>query len=101
MNYLQALKTARDHFGHDAFAVEGGSISPISELIEQAETAPTVAGSSNVEVRVRTDAEVITSSGTRVPAWAVHDELPPGEGNGEDEEEEPLLWVISGEDLHR
>lgn len=101
MNYLLALKTARDHFGHDAFAVEGGSISPISELIEQAETAPIVEGSSTLEVRIRTDAEVITSSGTRVPAWAVYEEMPPGEGNSEEEEGEPLLRVISGEDLHR
>lgn len=101
MNYLTALKTARDYFGMEAVAIMSEDRCPVSELIEAAETSPTASGSSDFEVRIRTDQQVTTSLGTQIPAWAIHNELPTGEGNGEDEEDEPLLKVVSGEDLSR
>lgn len=99
MNYLLALKTARDHFGMGAVAVMAGDLSPLSELIEAAETSPTASESGGFEVRIRTDQHYTTGSGSRVAAWAIYDELPTGEANGEDEEGEPLLKVVSGKDL--
>lgn len=101
MNYLTALKTARDHFGMDAVAIMSEDRCPVSELIEAAETSPTASGSSGFEVRIRTDQQVTTSVGTQIPAWAIYDELPATGANGEDEEAEPLLKVVSGEDLSR
>lgn len=98
MQYLLALKTARDHFGMDAVAVMAGDTSPLSELIEAAETSPM--DSAGFEVRIRTDQHYTTDSGAQVETWAIYDELPPGESDGEDDEEgEPLLMVVSGKEL--
>ena len=99
MNYLLALKTAREHFGMDAMAVMGSDLSPLSELIEAAETSPTASQSAGFEVRIRTDQHYTTNSGEQVPAWAIYDEVPAPEGDGEDEEAEPLLKMVSGKDL--
>lgn len=97
MQYLLALKTARDHFGMDAMAVMAGDMSPLSELIEAAETSPMA--SAGFEVRIRTDQHYTTDSGAQVTAWAIYDEVPATEANGEDEEAEPLLRILSGKDL--
>ena len=99
MNYLLALKTARDHFGMDAMALMGSNLSPLSELIDAAETSPTASESAGFEVRIRTDQHYTTSSGAQIVAWAIYDELPTSETDGEDEEAEPLLMVVSGKDL--
>ena len=98
MKYLHALKTARDHFGMDAMAIRGDDVSPLSELIEAGETSP-IGGSFGFEVRIRTDQHYTTDSGVQVLAWAIYDEVPATEANGEDEEAEPLLKVVSGKDL--
>ncbi|MDN5696493.1 MAG: hypothetical protein L0G70_00795 [Rubrobacter sp.] len=73
MNYLQALKTALDYFDDEAMAIRGEDISPLSELIEQAETAPEVSGSwlassANLEVRLHTGGHLTTASGNQIPA---------------------------------
>lgn len=99
MNYLQALKTARDYFGHEATAIQGDEIIPLSELIEQAETSPTVSSSEGVEVRLQTGGALTTATGTQIPAWALFEAGPAGQSNAEDEEKEPLLLIVSGKDL--
>lgn len=99
MNYLQALKTARDYFGMDAVAIQGEDIIPLSELIEQAETAPVVSGSSDVEVRLDTGGQLTTAAGNQIPAWAVS-QAPEGEQSSSPQaDSEPLLIVVSGKDL--
>ena len=101
MNYLTALKTARDYFGMDAVAIMSEDRCPVSELIEAVETSPMASSSSGFEVRIRADQQFTTALGTQIPAWAIYDELPASDGNGEDEEAEPLLRVVAGEDLSR
>lgn len=59
----------------------------------------TCSQSAGFEVRIRTDQHYTTDSGRRIAAWAIYDELPPGEGDGEDEEAELLLRIVSGKDL--
>ena len=97
MQYMLALKTARDHLGVDAIAVMAGDTLPLSELIESAEASPM--DSAGFEVRIRTDQHYTTDSGAQVAAWAIYDEIPASEANGEDEEDEPLLKVVSGKDF--
>lgn len=99
MNYLHALKTARDYFGMDAMAIQGEKVLALSDVIEQAETAPMASGFSNVEVTLRTGGTLTTATGAEIPAWAVFEAVPAGEANGEDAENEPLLLIVSGEDL--
>lgn len=38
MDYARSLKQARQHLGAYALAIRGGEVSPLSELIEQAES---------------------------------------------------------------
>ena len=76
-----------------------GPASQVSGLIEASETSPTASQLAGFEVRIRTDQHYTTGSGSRVAAWAIYDELPTSEANGEDEEGEPLLKVVSGKDL--
>lgn len=99
MNYLQALKTARDYFGHDAVAIHGSEISPLSELIQEAEAAPSVSSSTNIDIRLQTSGQLATSAGIQIPAWAMFEAGPPGQSNSDDAEGEPLLIVASGKDL--
>lgn len=91
MNYLQALKTAWDYFGDEAMAIRGEDISPLSELIEQAENAPEVSGSwlapsANLEVRLHTGGQLTTVAGNQIPAWAVSEAAPAGYSDSENEE---------------
>lgn len=99
MNYLQALKTARDYFGMDAMAIRGDEISPLSELIEQAEAAPTAADSPDDDVRLDTAGQLITAEGVRITAWAISEADEGGNHASSDGDPEPMLIVVSGKDL--